>query len=169
VAGDIAIEVNASTVTLAVALTDPSVQVMVTGPPIDTPFTIPIPLTDATPVAEDIHIAKGSICSLLPSLNVPIACKLSVEFRATPALAGVSVIFVRVPGPTSRGTDPITPSNVAEIIVDPAANAVATPIFGLVLLIVAAVGLLLDQATFCVMFCWVTSCVLGSRKLPTAV
>ena len=162
-AGEIVMAVSASTVSIAVAVTDPSWQVMVTGP-IDNAFTTPTPLTVATPVADDDQVAKVSICSLVPSLKLPMACKLNVELTARPALAGVSVMDVSVPEPTVRGTDPITPSNVAEIVVAPAASAVAIPIFGLVLLTVAAAVLELDHATF-----WVIFCVVESLKLPTAV
>jgi len=50
-----------------------------------------------------------------------------VEAGASTAVAGVTVIDVRVAELTVKAVDPMTPLNVAEIFVVPAATPVATP------------------------------------------
>ena len=161
--GEIVIAVTASTVRLAVLLTPPSRQVIVTEP-FDTPVTIPIPLTVATVAAEDVQPATVSTCCVVPSLKFPMACNDNVEPGARPALAGVTVIDVSVAELTFSGDDPVTPPNAAEIVVEPDATPVATPMLPDALLMLAAAVLLLVHTTSCVMFC-----VLVSLKIPMAV
>ena len=102
------IAVNPSTVRLAVPLTPPSEQVIVTGPPVDAPVTT-FPLTEATLVFEDVQVVTVSICCFVPSLKVATACNASVEPWANPALAGVTAIDVGVAEVTFSGADPFTP------------------------------------------------------------
>jgi hypothetical protein len=160
--GEIVIAVSASTVKLAVLLTPPSKQVMVAGP-FDIPVTIPFPLIVATAVSDDVQLATVSICWVVPSLKLPTACNARFEFTAIPALAGVTVIDVSVAELTLSGADPLTPSNVAEIVVGPNATPVATPMLPDVLLMVAAAMLLLAHTTSCVMFCVLESSARSNR------
>jgi hypothetical protein len=162
-AGVMVIAVNASTVRLAVPFTPLSEQVIVTGPPFDTPVTI-FPLTEATLVFEDVQVATVSMCRVVPSLKVPTACNASVEPKASPALAGVTAIDESVAELTFRGADPLTPPKAAEIVGEPTATAVATPTLPDALLMVANAVLLLFHTTSAVMFC-----VLASLKTPMAV
>jgi hypothetical protein len=158
-----AVALSPSTVRLAVPLTPPSEQVIVTGPPFEFPVTI-FPLTDATLVAEDVQVATASRCCFVPSLKVPTTCNASVESWASPALAGVTAIDESVAELTFSGADPFTPPKVAEIVGEPTATAVATPMLPHALLMVANAVLLLAHTTSCVMFC-----VLASLKVPMAV
>jgi hypothetical protein len=164
----IVIAVNASTVRLAVPLTPLSEQVIVTGPPSDTPVTV-FPLTEATLVFEDVQLATVSRPCFVPSLKVPTTCNASVELcvgvlGASPALAAVTAIDESVAELTFSGADPVTPPKAAEIVGEPTATAVATPTLPDALLMVANVVLLLFHMTSCVMFC-----VLASLKVPMAV
>jgi hypothetical protein len=159
--GEIVMAVNPSTVKFAVPFTPFSVQVIATGP-FDTPVTT-FPLIVATLVADDVQAHTVASGSVVPSLKVPIACIASIEPTATPTLAGMTAIEASVAELTDNGADPVTPPNVAEIVVDPAFTPVAMPMLPEVLLIVAA-AVLLAQTASCVMFC-----VLASLKVPIAV
>lgn len=162
-AGVIVIAVSDSTVRLAALLTTPPSWQVIVAAPFDSPLTIPL-LTVATAGAEDVQVATVSTCCVVPSLKFPMACNDNVEPVARPALAGVTVIDVSVAELTFSGADPVTPPNAAEIVVEPDATPVATPMLPDALLMVAAAVLLLVHTTSCVMFC-----VLVSLKIPMAV
>jgi hypothetical protein len=105
-AGEIVIAVSPSTVRFAVPLTAPSEQPIVTAP-VATPDTM-FALTVAIVVSEELQVQTVSRCCVLPSVNVPTACKASSDPAAIPALGDVTAIELSVTGLTVSVCVPVT-------------------------------------------------------------
>src|SRR4029077_2295124 len=130
----------ALTVTAAVPLCPSLVAVIVTGPPVATPVTSPLPFTLAIALLLDCHVIVRPVNGL-PFASFGVAVSCTVPPIATLAVAGVTVTDATGTGVTVMADVPVLPSLVAVIVAEPAALAVTSP-FELTL---AAVLLLEDH------------------------
>jgi hypothetical protein len=118
----------------------------------------------ATPVLEELQVTIDVRSCVVPPENVPVALNCWVPPTATVGLAGWTAIELSVAEETVKVVEATTFPDVAEIVVEPAATAVATPLVPAVLLMVAAALLVELQVTE-----EVRSCVVLSEKVPMAV
>jgi len=163
------IDVNVAAVTVSVFDPEivPDVAVIVVEPAataVANPFEpVMLPMV-ATLVVDELQIADDVRFWVLPLEKVPVAVNCCVVPGAMFALAGVTAIDTSVAAVTVRVADPDIAPDVAVIVVEPAATAVANPFDPAVLLKVATPVLDELQAAVDVRF-W----VLPSEKDPVAV
>ena len=140
VAGVTAIETSVGPVTVRVAvpLTEPEVAVMVVEP-METPIAKPALEILATPGLELVQVTELVRSAVVESLYVPVAVNCCVTPTATEGVAGVTAIEISEAGVTVKVAVPETLPDVAVIVVDPTATAVALPPAAMV-----AVAVLLD-------------------------
>jgi len=147
-------------VVLAVALCKVAVIVVV---PVPTALIVPVVAsTVATLVSELCQFTAVPTGTDPPSLYWAVTRSVSVDPTAMLAVLG-SVSPVKVEGLTVSGTDPVAPVTVAEMVVNPAPCAVATPIWPVVPKLAALVLLLPHIAND------VITWVVPSLNEPTAV
>jgi hypothetical protein len=115
----------------------------------------------ATAVFEELHMRFGSAVRLtdVPSKSVPLATNRGFVPGAAEEFAGVTAMDT-TGFATVRVAIPDTPPEVAEMVTDPGATAVAKPVA-----LTVAVALLVD----CQVAVAVRSCVVWSAKVPTAM
>jgi hypothetical protein len=101
------------------------------------PFAL---LMSAVAVVLDVQVTNEVTSSVLPSLNVPVAVKLTVEPARAVGFGGAIVKVDSVPAITVTAVLPATPENAAEIVDVPAATAVSRPLLPAASLTVATVG-----------------------------
>src|SRR5215472_14130791 len=120
-------ELTLWTLTVAVLEIAPTVTVTV-AVPAATPVTPPPWLTVAMEplLGVTLHAHSKLMDAVVPSLKVPIACNPNVVPIATPAVDGLSTIDTSEAPLTVSGADPVTPSKVACITVEPADTPEAT-------------------------------------------
>jgi hypothetical protein len=164
-------EIDCSVVAVTVSVFDPEmvpdVAVIVVEPAataVANPFEPDVLLMVATLVVDELQIAVDVRFWVLPLENVPVAVNCWVVPGAMFALAGVTAIDTSVAAVTVRVADPDSAPDVAVIVVEPAATAVANPFDPAVVLKVATPVLDELQAAVVVRF-W----VLPSEKDPVAV
>jgi hypothetical protein len=106
--------------------------------PVTTPVASPVPLTVATPVFDDDHVATPVRTCVLPLLYVPVATYCCVVFGAIVMPPGLTAIETSVAVMTVSPVEPLTAPRVAEIdvvpvvevpVTTPLALTVATPVF----------------------------------------
>lgn len=120
------------TVTVTVALLPLADAVIVTVP-VDTPVTVPDPLTVARLVFEDVQ-ENDTPFTTLPEASRAVAWSETVEPTSTDGLDGVMLIVLTVPPP---GDDDVTvmadvadfPPLDAVIVAEPAATPVTLPVW----------------------------------------
>ena len=117
----------------------------------------PLTVIEATAVAEDCHCVTFVMSCLLPSEKLPIAVNCCASPSATVGLTGVIAIAVADAELTVRVVLPLIEPSVAIIVVLPEDTAVARPMVGAVLLMVATEVAEDAQPTVPVMFFWVLS------------
>ncbi len=83
--------------------------------------------TVAVAVLLDAHVTVVVRFCVEPSVYVPVAVNCSVSPLATLGLAGVTAIETSAAGRTVSVVLPVTPLDVAEMVVVPAARVVARP------------------------------------------
>lgn len=114
------------TVTVAVAVRDPTVAVMVTPEPADAPVSKPAASTDATDEAEELHVAEVVTSRVLPLLKVPSTVSCCVVLTGSETVEGLIEIPVRLGELiTVRIVVPDTLPTVAVIVVLPKLTPVA--------------------------------------------
>lgn len=113
----------------------------------------------AVAALEEPHRTDAVISCVLLSLKVPVAVNCFVVPTAIVEFAGVTAIETSVAALTVREALPVTPPEVALMVVLPAPTAVAKP----ETLIAATPGVEDDHVSE------VSNCVLPSSKLPTAL
>ena len=105
----------------------PEAAVIVVVPAL-TRFAKPVLFIVATAVFEEVHVTPELMSRTVPSLKVPVAENCCEAWRTdTDVFEGATSIDVRGDVVTLTVVDPDTPSEVAEIVAEPAAIAVATP------------------------------------------
>ena len=115
----------------------------------------------AATVLEELHVAELVRFCVLPSLYVPVAVSCSFPPIANELLAAVTAIDCSVAAVTERATAlEVTPLWLAAMLLEPIANAVASP---LGLMVAAAVFEELHVTEF------VRFWVVPSVKVPVAV
>ena len=114
------------TVTFVEPETPPRVAVIV-AVPAATPVIAPVEFTVAIPVLVEDQLAEALISCDVPSVKVPVAVSAFVTPEAMLGLLGVMAIAVGAAAVTDRVVDPATPPEVAVMVVDPGAIAVAKP------------------------------------------
>ena len=88
----------------------------------------PVLLMVATALFDEVHVTPELISRTDPSLKVPVAANCCELWDAeTDTFVGVTSIEVSGEVVTLTVVDPETPSELAEIVAEPAATAVAMP------------------------------------------
>ena len=145
-----------------VAVTVPSVAVTIVVPEFarGCPVAMPLPATVATVVSDEDHVTCDVRFRVPPLLKVPVALSCVVVPCAMLPLAGVIVIEARFAAFTVSAAFPLTVPIVADMVVAPIFNPVASP-----LTVIDATPVLDDFHVTTP----VTSCTLPSEKVPVAV
>jgi len=160
-AGVTATETSVAAVTVSVVLPEMEPEVARTVvDPLPTAVARPAVLIVATVTAEELHVAVLVRFCVVPSLKVPVAVNCCVPPFGTDGFAGVTAIDTRVAGVTVSVVLPLTPPELAWMVVEPVPAAVAKP----AVLIVATVTEEELQVAVLVRFC-----VVPSLKVPVAV
>ena len=146
----------AFTIRGALPLTDPSVAEMVVVPMFN-PVASPLTVIEAILVTDDLQVTTPVTSCMLLSEKVPVAANCCAIPSGMFGFAGVTAIEVRTAEVTVRVVDPEIAPRVAEMVVLPAATALAIPWVGPLVTIVAAAGLDEFQVTLPVKFCVVVS------------
>ncbi len=119
---------TAETVTAAVPLWPSLVAVIVTGPPADTPVTIPLAFTVASAVLPEAQVITRPV-STFPLASFVVAVSCTVPPATTDAGLGVTVTVDTGTAVTVTAAVPLWPSLVAVIVTGPpAATPVTTPL-----------------------------------------
>ena len=88
----------------------------------------PVLFIVATAVFDEVHVTPELMSRTVPSLNVPVAENCCDPWLTeADTFEGASSIDVRGEVVTLTVVDPDTPSELAEIVAEPSATAVATP------------------------------------------
>jgi hypothetical protein len=95
--------------------------------PAVTPVAKPPAVTVATPVVCEVHVTELVKFCVELSENVPVAVNCSVLPFTIDGFAGVTAIDTSVAEVTVSTVDPLTLPEIAMIVLDPAAFAVAIP------------------------------------------
>jgi hypothetical protein len=160
-AGVTAMDTSVAAVTVSVVLpVMPLEAAWMVVDPVPTAVARPAVLIVATVTAEELHVAVLVRFCVVPSLKVPVAVNCWVPPFETVGFAGVTAIDTRVAGVTVRVVLPLTPPELAWIVVEPVPAVVARP----AVLIVATVTEEELQVAVLVRFC-----VVPSLKVPVAV
>lgn len=146
------------TVSAVDPLTVPNVALMLVLPA-KRLVTTPLLLMVAEAGLEEVQITDFEISCVLLSLKVPVAVNCRVVPTAMLALAGVTAIETRLAAVTVSDAVPVTDPELALIVAVPVPTLVARPESSTVATEVAVEDQLTD----------VSSCVLPSSKLPTAL
>jgi hypothetical protein len=105
-------------------------------------------LMPATAGADEVQVAVLVMLLEVPSVKVAVAVKGCVLPTLTLGAAGVTLMEVMVAAVTVNGTGvDATPKRVAEMLVEPTAVAVASPLEPAALLMLAILGLDDDHVT----------------------
>jgi hypothetical protein len=153
-------EERVAEVTVRVVLPEilPEVAVMV-AVPAATAVARPLLFTVATDVLDELQVTCVVISRLVPSEYVPEAANCLVTPIGMLGLAGVTDMEDRVVGVTARDVLPETLPEVAVIVVEPTATALARP-----LLFTVATDALDELQVTCVVISW----VVPSEYVPEA-
>jgi hypothetical protein len=160
---DIALRLAAFTVTIELPFTPPKVAVMVEVPTF-LALARPLPVIDTMFVAEDCHLATPVTSCLLLSLNVACAVNCWETASGKVGLLGETAIEVAVAELTVSMVEPVIPFKLALIVVLPPETALAKPLIGALLPMVATPVSEDPQVTLPVRFC-----VLLSVNVPVAI
>jgi hypothetical protein len=144
---------------LVVPVIEDEVALTLVVPP-PTPDTTPLAFTRATRALPVVQVAVVVMSCVLASVNVPVALNGSAVPRAIDELAGVIAMETKAAAPTVSVVDPLTPAEVACMVVLPCPTPLASP---------AAVTVATDVRDELQEEELVTSCVLPSEKVPVAV
>lgn len=104
--------------------------------PAATPVANPPAVIAATPVVCDVQVTELVKFCVELSENVPVAVNCRVVPLAIDGFAGVTAIETSVAEVTVSTVDPLTLPEVAMIVLDPAAFAVAIPLVLIVAVLV---------------------------------
>ncbi len=113
-------------VSVVLPVTVPEVAEMVVVPAATAVARPPAAIV-AVAVLLDAHVAVAVRSCVEPSVYVPVAVNCCVSPLATLGFAGVTAIETSTAGRTVSVVLPVTPPNVAETVVVPAACVVARP------------------------------------------
>src|SRR6266850_395542 len=123
----VTLEPAAVTVMSEVPVLVSQVAVMVTGPPAATPVTSPLAFTVATAVLALDQVTTRPVSGVPPpSLGVAVSCV--VLPASTAAEAGLTVTEATGTLETVIAAVPVTPSQVAVMVAEPAATPVTNPL-----------------------------------------
>jgi hypothetical protein len=131
VAGVTAIDATVSVVSVADPDCPPKSAVMVVGPATLPDVASPVLSMFATPVTDEFHVANFVKSWAVPPVSVPIAANCNV-------VAPVAMVWpsgLTAMDATSSQlsvVEPETPARVAEIVVEPRADDVASPLLSMV-------------------------------------
>lgn len=139
-------------------LTDPKVALIVVLP-VATLEARPCALMVAAAAVEDVHVTVVVMSCVLLSLKVPVAVNCLVVPTAILEFAGVTAMETSDAAVTVSGAVPLTPPEDAVMVVVPVPVLLAKPVESMLATEVEDE----DQVS------GVSSCVLPSSKLPTAV
>jgi len=150
-AGVTAIDCSTAPVTVRTVepLTLPSVAEIVLVP-VFTPVASPPAVIVATEVVAEVHVTEPVKFCVELSLNVPVAVNCCVAPLAIDGLAGVTAIDCSAAPVTVNVVDPVTPFNVAEIVLVPVATPVAKPAALIVATDVVPEAHVTEPVRFCV-------------------
>ena len=146
----------AFTIKGALPLTVPTVAEIFVLPMFN-PLASPLTVIEAMLVTDDLQVTTPVTSCTLLSEKVPVAVNCCAIPSGMLAFAGVTAIEVMTAEVTVKVADPEVAPSVAEMIVLPAASALASPWVGPLVTIVAAAVLEEFQVTFPVRFCVVVS------------
>jgi hypothetical protein len=163
--GDTAIETSTAgfTCTFTDPVTPPLAAVTVADPTLSA-VTSPVALTVAIELSEELQTALLEMSFVVSSEYVAMAVSCSVVPFASDGCKDVTSIDAITAGLTVRTVVPLTPAELAAMVVVPVVSVWATPRVGLVIPIVATVGFEELQLTLAV-----RSWILPSANVPVAV
>jgi hypothetical protein len=125
--------------------------------PMFNPVASPLTVIEAMLVTDDLQVTTPVTSCTLLSEKVPVAVNCCAIPSGMLGFAGVTAIDVMTAEVTVRVVDPEIEPRVAEMVVLPAATAVASPWVGPLVTIVAAAAFDEFQVTLPVRFCVVVS------------
>ena len=114
-------------VSIAMPLIDPEPAAMVVVPTV-TPLASPAAETVAIAGAEELHVTDVVTFCEEPSLKVPAAVNCCFVPSAIDWFAGVTAIDTSTAGLTVRVAEPLTPADVAAIVVLPTLTPATVPL-----------------------------------------